>query len=211
MQISFSCARAPRSRIDVLTSYFYRLDSSDDEGDDNGGVEDEIGSESDDDSDAQSPRKTGKPLKNTKERLSGALSALLAGADDYEGDVSNSSDSEVAEGALDAVPILAEVRKTSAQRRAEKKAIKDAERVQREIRLQKKLLKNKDHVLLDGHTNQVEKELRLRKIATKGVVKLFNAIRASQKDSDDTPVKSKGKGKKDAGSSHGSPRLSLAI
>jgi hypothetical protein len=165
-----------------------------------------------DDGDAQSDdaeamevtKSNEKPIKDTKARLSGALSALLAGADSAgaggESASEQSDNSDVDEAALDAAPILSEVRKTSAQRRAEKKAIKEAQRIQSEMRLEKKLLKNKDHIILDALTNEADKEVRLRKIGTKGVVKLFNAIRTAQKLDQVESVSTKTQKRKEKGS-----------
>lgn len=186
----------------IFVPHYVCLDSSDEEGGENS----ESGNESDA-SDGENPakksQKTEKAPKDTKARLAGAISALL-GDDTTPAKASASvssaeSDSDVDEDAMDAVPILSDVRKTSAQRRAEKKAAKDAERVQRELRLQRKLLKNKDHVVLDGQTNNVEKEVRLRKIGTKGVVKLFNAIRSAQKEGEVVTSTAKTKKQKEKG------------
>eukprot|EP01122_Echinamoeba_exundans_P002339 TRINITY_DN12282_c0_g1_i1.p1 TRINITY_DN12282_c0_g1~~TRINITY_DN12282_c0_g1_i1.p1 ORF type:complete len:375 (-),score=122.42 TRINITY_DN12282_c0_g1_i1:17-1102(-) len=178
------------------------LPDSSDEEDAESQMSEDSSAESDGSEDAPAKKSNEKPIKDTKARLSGALSALLAGADSAGSGQSasaQSGDSDVDEEALDAAPILSEVRKTSAQRRAEKKAAKEAQRIQSELRLQKKLLKNKDHVVLDGLTNEVDKEARLRKIGTKGVVKLFNAIRTAQKLDQIETVSTKTQKKKEKG------------
>lgn len=51
---------------------------------------------------------------------------------------------------------------------------------------QRRLLKNKDHYIPE--TVFSEKETILRKTATRGVVKLFNAIRKHQKGEDSAPL-----------------------
>eukprot|EP00163_Fabomonas_tropica_P033105 TRINITY_DN8559_c0_g1_i2.p1 TRINITY_DN8559_c0_g1~~TRINITY_DN8559_c0_g1_i2.p1 ORF type:complete len:217 (-),score=70.58 TRINITY_DN8559_c0_g1_i2:11-661(-) len=71
---------------------------------------------------------------------------------------------------VDGAPVLAKSRKRAKEIEAEKKE-KDATR---ELRRKRKLLADKDHVKPITVTNSNER--RLLKIATRGVVQLFNAI-----------------------------------
>eukprot|EP00742_Colponemidia_sp_Colp-10_P006633 GILJ01007111.1.p1 GENE.GILJ01007111.1~~GILJ01007111.1.p1 ORF type:complete len:307 (+),score=100.40 GILJ01007111.1:43-921(+) len=78
----------------------------------------------------------------------------------------------------EAAPILAKYKTTEERIRHEKEQMKKAKELARE----KKRLKNKDHVLPDILNKDFERQLL--KLATKGVVKLFNAVSQHQKSQD---------------------------
>eukprot|EP01116_Phalansterium_solitarium_P014248 TRINITY_DN31832_c0_g1_i1.p2 TRINITY_DN31832_c0_g1~~TRINITY_DN31832_c0_g1_i1.p2 ORF type:complete len:318 (+),score=141.83 TRINITY_DN31832_c0_g1_i1:22-954(+) len=78
----------------------------------------------------------------------------------------------------DKTPILAKSKKKNDARRKERE-IKKERRKAKEEALARKLLSNRDHVVPD-HSN-AEYEKKLKKIATRGVVQLFNAITKQQK------------------------------
>jgi hypothetical protein len=82
-------------------------------------------------------------------------------------------------------PILVRRRKTGEDKKylEEKKKRREA----RELALKKKMLANKDHHIPE-FLNEAE-EVRLRKLATKGVVQLFNAVRKQQKQQQEEEAK----------------------
>lgn len=114
------------------------------------------------------------------------------------GDVAGSIlDAKLPTGGL-AVPILAR-RKGPERKIAEAKA---EERAQHEVARAKRSLSEQPHKALKGvqqvTTTDLVLETHLRKIATKGVVVLFNAVRTAQKDKDDSSSGSKAKRRREA-------------
>lgn len=102
--------------------------------------------------------------------FSGALEALLGRAEAR--DVDEKPELQIMK---DAPKLTTEVDEEAAR------AAKQAREASRLAVLQRKLFKNKDHKVPD-HSG-AELESKLRKVATRGVVKLFNAIKQHQKTS----------------------------
>ncbi|KXN72565.1 Rrp15p-domain-containing protein [Conidiobolus coronatus NRRL 28638] len=109
---------------------------------------------------AQKPAKKKKRVHHTSEDFSSVLASL----------VNQSS------GALpNQTPVLSKSKQTIAKLEDEKLE----EQAKKLLKLEKKAQQEKAHVLPDHKT--VEYEKKLRKVATRGVVKLFNAIKAQQR------------------------------
>ncbi|KAG0292168.1 Glu-AdT subunit A [Dissophora globulifera] len=151
------------------------VNSGDDSSSDNDG-EDERDSDQEDDEDededgmptATPGKKTSK--KHTEENMAEAMSKIL-GSTLRKADASQ--------------PILA--RSRGAERKIEEAKIETKAR--KAITIEKRRLANKDRV--KPEYTGMEYEKKLRKVATRGVVQLFNAIKAQQKATDDLTEKAR--------------------
>ncbi|KAG0045351.1 hypothetical protein BGZ83_009423 [Gryganskiella cystojenkinii] len=141
-------------------------DSSDNDGEDEKDSDDDEESESDADDfegmPAAAPKKASK--KHTEENMAEAMSKIL-GSNLRKADAST--------------PILA--RSRGAERKLEEEKMEA--KAKKALTSEKKRLANKDRVKPDFTGMEYEK--KLRKVATRGVVQLFNAIKAQQKATDD--------------------------
>lgn len=112
---------------------------------------------------ASSDAEEGKPST-----FSGALESLLGRASTQD------DEKKVDPGIMKDLPKKSEDEEAEAA-----KAAKKAREESRVAALQRKLFQNKDHKVPDF--SGAELEAKLRKVATRGVVKLFNAIKTHQK------------------------------
>lgn len=138
-------------------------DDGDDEGDDNDEDEDDLEGIS---AAASGLKKVSK--KNTEEKMAEAMSRIL-------GSSLRKADADM--------PILAKSRGVERKLEEEKLEAKARKAISNE----KKRLANKDRVKPDYTGMEYEK--KLRKVATRGVVQLFNAIKAQQKTTDELTEK----------------------
>jgi len=108
-----------------------------------------------------------------KKTFASALSSILS--EPYE---KNSDQKDEEEHSAKVVPILSECKRLKREEERLYKQIRN-EKKRKEFVRKRKLLSNDRHVL--PSVNDREMERKLRKLATKGVVQLFNAINKQQK------------------------------
>lgn len=81
---------------------------------------------------------------------------------------------------LQAASLLSESRSTQKLLKQQEKALQAQKEAQMKAK-QTQLLKEKDHRIPEKTASEIEQERKLKKLATRGVIQLFNAISKQQK------------------------------